>query len=164
MRAVALSSTRIQKRIAKDSIPLKVVMTYPKRSAFPLDWPALRIWTQAYERMDGKGFTGCALISHDLQVQYAHTGSAMVWELFDSTAYDEARFFAMVERGAKRAAEERALRTATGKSLAARTLDVARFRAHLTRKVEAEGPFRLPPRGFRIRFATELFALADRDS
>lgn len=159
MRAVALSSKDIQKKIIERFVPLKVVMTYPKMPAFPLDWPSMQSWRTAYERMDGKGFTGCAVVSSDLHVQYAHTGSAMVWELFDSIAYDEKKFSAMLDRAATRFEKERKL-LESDRTRGEKAVGLATMRAAMSRVVAAEGPFRTPPRGFHIGHALELFRLS----
>lgn len=112
MRAVALSDAEVQARIKRWFVPLKVVIDLGTKR-FPLDWPAMRGWSAVHDRMGGEkceGITLCSVVSPDLQVVYATTGSAMVWEMFDSIAYDATKFYAMLDGGARRARTEREIR------------------------------------------------------
>ena len=155
MRAVALSDKQIQQTVAESFVPLKVMMTYPPRmEAFPLDWPAMRRWQIAYKMTGGKGFTGCSVVSPDLKTEYGSTGSAMVWELFDSTAYDAKKFQAMLDQSIKFAAEERELRQSSTRRS---RLELAKFNAKV-RKANRSS-VRLPPKGFTADQARELFRL-----
>ena len=159
MRAVALADKAVQQNVAKSFIPLKLVIT-PRSPAFPLDWPAMAGWRFAYKLGEGDGFTGCSVVSPDLQLEYGNTGSAFIWEMFDSTAYDAQKFNAMLDRAAKRAAREREIRA--DKTLSGPELErqLASFRDEVRQALPKEGPFRLPPKGFTIQGAIDLFTLS----
>ena len=162
MRAVALADPAVQQRIAANFIPLKVTLK-PGAKELPLDWPALGRWRRAYALMGGessRGFTGCTVISPDLEVEYADTGGAMVWELFDSIAYDAQKFAVMLDRAQQHAAAEQQLRQQFAdkprqlqRKLRAqrRALGVERLRAF---------KLRMPPEGFTKAKAMELFRLS----
>lgn len=112
MRAVALADQSVQKKIGEAFIPLKVEIPFGTEK-FPLEWPALKMWRDTYVRMGGPettGLTACSVVSPDLQTEYGSTGSAMVWELFESTAYNADKFSAMLDRAKARAAEEQTIR------------------------------------------------------
>lgn len=159
IRAVALSDKTVQAKIAESFVPLKRVIPYPKTS-FPLDWPALAGWKASYAHMDGTGFTGCSVVSPDLKAEYGNTGSAFVWEMFDSTAYDTHKFAAMLDRAAQRWAREQDIRTDKKLGVGERDRKLARHRDDVGRAVAEEGRFRLPPKGFTIEGAIELFQLS----
>lgn len=157
MRAVALADKKVQETITKNFIPLKVVMTYPpKMEKFPLDWPALRNFQVGYRLTKGKGYTGCAVVSPDLNTQYGSTGSAMVWELMDSIAYDAGKFQKMLDQSTKFAAEEKSLKSSGGR------LQIARFRMKVRHANRAN--VRMPPSGFSADQARALVdALEKKD-
>ncbi|NNC89976.1 MAG: hypothetical protein HKN82_16080 [Akkermansiaceae bacterium] len=157
MRAVALADTKVQWIVKRNFIPVKLPID--PAEGFTSAWPALRGWATAYKFANGKGFTGCSVISPDLEFEYGHTGSAFIWEMFDSTAYSPRKFAAMLERSASRAEEERALRYQRGITPAERKLEVARLRKGLEQAVRREGQFHLPPRGFSLDQALELFRI-----
>ncbi|MEM7698683.1 MAG: hypothetical protein AAF236_09800 [Verrucomicrobiota bacterium] len=157
MRAVALGDETVQHKIAENFIPLKISME-PGAADFPLDWPAMEAWRVAYQRLGGEeseGFTCCSVVSPDLEVEYGNTGSAMVWELFDSIAYDPAKFAAMLDRAVERAEVERSLKASPGKGSPRWRI----ARARLVREVKREGRFRLPPPGFSVDNAKEIFEM-----
>lgn len=161
MRALALSDPYVQLKIRTHFVPLELPIE-PGTKEFPLDWPALTGWRIAYALLGGErndGFTGGSVVSPDLMVEYASTGSAMPWELFDSPAYDAEKMAALLSRGLQRAEEERALREDRSLSVAERTRRLAAFRRELSRKVGEEGRLRLPPPGFTLEGALELFRL-----
>ena len=159
MRAVALSDKAVQQKVARSFVPLKVVIPYPK-TKFPLDWPAVAHWRNSYALMDGTGFTGCSVVSPDLEVEYGNTGSAFIWEMFDSTAYDATKFTAMLDRAQERWARERALLVDTKLSEDERARRLASVRSEVRVAVGKESRFRLPPRGFTVQGAIELFELS----
>jgi hypothetical protein len=162
MRAVALSDKTVQKKVVKSFIPLKLAIK-PGTKEFPLDWPALQPWGVSYRLMGGEkneGFTGCSVVSPDLKVEYGNTGSALVWEMFDSTAYDADKFVAMLERADERRAREQAIRADATLSKAHKERRLASFRDDMRSAVAKEGRFRLPPKGFTIQGAVELFELS----
>lgn len=162
MRAVALSDPRVQEKIAKSFIPLKVVMPL-RTKAFPLDWPALLGWKIAFA-LDGgekcEGFTGCSIVSPDLKAEYANTGSAFVWELFDSSAYDAQKFGAMLDVAEERWKRESAIRAESVLSDMEREKKLAAYRDEVRSAVGKEGFPRLPPKGFTIQGGIELFELS----
>ena len=158
MRAVALSDRKIQQTVNESFIPLKVVMTYPpKMKAFPLDWPAMRSWRIAYSITSGQGFTGCSVVSPDLKTEYGSTGSAMVWEMFDSIAYDQKKFQAMLDRSIEHAKQETKIRDEAPNRVAME-FKLAGFRRRL--KETTRERIRLPPKGFTKEHAIELFELS----
>ena len=148
MRAVSLSDKKVQKLVAEKFVPVKVVIK--AGGGFPEVFPALDHWRNIYKVMGGEGFTGCVVASKDGEVRLADTGSAMVWELFDSTAYDAKKFEAMLQRGLKRQKEYDEI---------TKPFDRARFRWKVGSEVGKEGRFRLPPKGFTKEKAIELFTL-----
>ena len=80
--------------------------------------------------------------------------------MFDSTAYDAQKFNAMLDRAAMRASREREIRA--DKTLSGPELErqLASFRDEVRQAVPKEGPFRLPPKGFTIQGAIDLFTLS----
>jgi len=111
MRAVSLSDKTVQEKIEKSFIPLKIKISYGT-DKFPVDWPALKIWQDTYTRMGGPkttGITACSVVSPSLKVELGSTGSAFVWEMFDSIAYDAKKFADMLDRAVEREARERAI-------------------------------------------------------
>ena len=115
----------------------------------------------AYKFADGKGFTGCSVVSSDLEIEYANTGSARIWEMFESTAYDAGRFAEMLERASARLSEERSLKAQSRISALERKVEVHRFRQGIQRAVKSEGTLRLPPKGFSLELALELFEMVE---
>src|ERR1700676_3151383 len=159
MRAVALADQTVQDKVAKSFVPLKVAIK-PGTKAYPLDWPAMRPWRVAYVLMGGEhceGITGCSVVGPDLDVEYGNTGSAFVWEMFDSSAYDAQKFAAMLDRAAERWAREQEIRADKKLSGADRERQLASFRDDVHSAVAKEGRFHLPPSGFTIEGAVELF-------
>jgi hypothetical protein len=162
MRAVALSDKTVQDKVARHFVPLKLTIM-PGTKEFPLDWPALQGWKTSYGLMGGQkneGFTGCSVVSPDLQVEYGNTGSAFVWEMFDSTAYDATKFAAMLDRANARWAREQPIRADTTLSRAERERQLASLRSQVREAVGNEGRFHLPPKGFTVQDAVELFELS----
>ncbi len=162
MRAVSLSDEKVQEKIVKSFIPLKVAII-PRTEKFPLDWPALGHWAKSYRLMGGEkceGITGCSVVGPDLKVEYGCTGSAFVWEMFDSIAYDAEKFAAMLDRAAQRWDQEMSLRADKSLSFDERKRKLDLFHAKVRKDVGSEGRFRLPPRGFTIKGAIELFQMS----
>lgn len=155
MRAVALSNPEVQKLVAKNYVPLKLGFT--KMEGFPVDWPALQAWATAFKFSDGRCFTGCSVVSPDLEIQFGNTGSSMMWELFESTAYDAVKFRGMLQEALARGTEERILRTQGGVTELERRMELYRFRKGVKRVVLARGRFLLPPEGFSLEETLELF-------
>ena len=159
MRAVALADTKVQNKVEESFIPLKVVIPHGSK-AFPLDWPAMSQWKLVYQLMGGEncgGLTGCAVVSADKQTQYANTGSAFVWEIFESTAYDSQKFAAMLERGLQRANREQAIRTNTELTNEQRAKQLAEFHKEVRDELAKEGRGFGKPKGFTDFNALEIF-------
>ncbi len=155
MRTVCLSNEIVQEKVKASFIPLKVQIDRGT-AKFPLDWPALKKWKTTYALMGGSkatGITACVVVSSDLKLQLGSTGSAFVWELFDSIAYDPLKFTAMLDASLVRSAEYEKI-LSTGSTNAK---ELNRFRHELCQALQKEGRFHLPPRGFTIEGAKELF-------
>ena len=162
MRAVALADSAVQDKVAKSFIPLKIKIAHGT-DKFPVDWPALKTWQDTYQRMGGKkveGITACSVISPDLKVEYGSTGSAFVWEMFDSIAYDAKKFGAMLDRAEERCARAKEIRGDKNLSEKERETKLATFHTEVRRAMADEGRFRFPPTGFTIEGAKELFRLS----
>ena len=162
MRAVSLSDKIVQEKVEKSFIPLKVKISHGTEK-FPLDWPGLKNWSNIYKQMGGKkveGITACCVISPDSKVEYANTGSAFVWEMFDSTAYDAGKFAAMLDRAGERFQREKAIRADKKLSDKERDAALAKFHTEVRSAIDKEAQFRFPPRGFTIDGAKELFRLS----
>jgi hypothetical protein len=162
MRAVALSDKTVQEKVAKSFVPLKVVIPYGSKE-FPLDWESMNQWRLVYKLMGGEkatGLTGCAVVSSDGKVEYANTGSAFVWELFDSTAYDAEKFAAMLDRGADRASRERTIRNDAKLSDVECDKQLASFHKEVRAALAKEGKAFGKPKGFTDLHALELFYLS----
>lgn len=162
MRAVALADPEIQQWITNKTVPLKVRIE-PGTERFPLNWQAFIGWSIAYSITGGKdnqGFTGCSVVSPDKRMEYANTGSAMVWELFDSAAYDRVKFLSMLARGHKRHLEFLSIQQDSQLNIRQRNRKMTEFRVATQRLVAAEGRGQLPPKGFSIENAKELFRMS----
>ena len=162
MRAVSLSDKIVQEKVEKSFIPLKVKISHGTEK-FPLDWPGLKNWSNTYQLMGGKkvdGITACSVISPDTKVEYGNTGSAFVWEMFDSTAYDAGKFAAMLDRAGERFQREKSIRADKKLSDKERDAALAKFHREVRSAVDKEAQFRLPPRGFTVEGAKELFRLS----
>ena len=162
MRAVALSDSNVQDKVAKSFIPLKIKISYGAEK-FPVDWPGLKAWQDTYQLMGGKkvdGITACSVISPDLKVELGNTGSAFVWEMFDSIAYDAKKFAAMLDRSVERFHREKEIRADTSLSDKERVAKLASFHAEVRKAIASEAQFRFPPTGFTIEGAKELFRLS----
>lgn len=162
MRAVALSDKTVQAKIKEFFVPLKIVIE-PGTKEFPVDWPALSHWSKTYRKMGAEeceGITGCSVVSPDLEVEYANTGSAFVWEIFDSTAYDPVKFAAMLDRAQERFEAERGLLANEELRDGVKVRRLKHKRAQVAREIKREGRVRLPGRGFSKDGAVELFQLS----
>jgi hypothetical protein len=151
----------VQSSVIRLTVPLKVRIE-PGTKEFPLDWPAMSGWSFAYWILGGErnsGFTGCSVVSPDLTTELASTGSAHVWEIFDSPGYDPAKFLAMLERGFRRHEEYEAVLADPGLDGPARDRKLARLRESIRQQVGREGATRWPPKGFTIEKALELFRM-----
>ena len=142
-------------------MPLKVVIPHGAPD-FPLTWPALHSWALVHRLGGGaksQGLTGCSVVTPDGGFELASTGSAFVWEMFDSIAYDAARFGAMLEAAASRWQTEMAITSDAALAPPERRRRLAAHRAAIDRARAEEGRFRLPPRGFSVEGAARLFEM-----
>ena len=161
-RAVVLSDPRVRAAVEKDFVPFKLEIR-EGTDVFPSDWPAIRHWNWGYQLTGGeecRGITGCAAVSPDLEFEYADTGSCLVWELFDTAAYDAEKFLQMLADATRRFEQEQAIRAHATLADAERAAAVKAHRRAVRREVKKEGRFHLPPAGFTIEGAKELFRLS----
>lgn len=162
MRAVALADSDIQAKVEEKFVPLKISME-PGDDALPLDWPALQKWARSYSMMGSEnveGFTFCTVVSSDLETEYGGTGSAFVWELFDSVAYDAAKFSIMLDDALARAEREETILSNTSLTEVQRQRQLRFLRLRTKREVQRESRFQLPPQGFTVEGAKRLFELS----
>src|SRR5262249_29622688 len=149
-------------------IPLKVVIPQGTKD-FPAvgAWAPLLYWRITYQLLGGEkcaGWYGISVISPDLQTEYAQPGSGLAWHLFESTCYDARKFAAMLDRATDRAAQEQAIRADKTLSGAERDKRLARFRSDVRSAIAKETEVSLlPPRGFTLERAQELYKLAGED-
>lgn len=158
VRTHALSNSTVQSVIKSNYIPLKLKLQRGKD--FPVDWPALEKTATAFKFSNSRGFAGCAVVSHDLEVEYARTGTAQLWELSESPAYDPKKLAEMLERAASRVTEERSLRAQRGISDVERKAEIQRLRRGIGHAARSESPSHLPPRGYSLELALELYRMA----
>jgi len=162
MRTVSLSNTKVQKMINESFVPLKVPIDYGTED-FPLKWDAVQDWRQVYNLMGGprtKVFTACVVIDPQTKIQLGSTGSAMVWELFDSIAYDPDKFGSMLEKAQQRLQQLQAIASDPGLSEFQKRIQTGLLKRKLKEEIRKDGAFHLPPRGFSIKNATKLFQLS----
>ena len=162
MRTVSLSNKVVQEKVAQSFIPLKVRIDKGTEK-FPLDWPALKIWQDTYVNMGGPkatGITACTVVSPDLKVELGSTGSAFVWEMFDSIAYDAQKFATMLDNSLKRHQRDQDIRADKSLSDKEREAKLAAHYREVKKAVGEEGKFHFPPSGFTIEGAKDLFRLS----
>ncbi len=162
MRTVSLSNTKVQKIINESFIPLKVPIEYGTKD-FPLNWDAIQDWRQVYNLMGGprtKGFTACVAVDPQTKIQLGSTGSAMVWELFDSIAYDPEKFAAMLKKAQHRLEQLKAIASDPNLSEFQKRIQTGLLKRKLKEEIGKDGAFHLPPRGFSIKNATKLFRMS----
>lgn len=163
MRAVALSDKEIQSEINKNFIPLKLEV---KKGApeFPLDWAALSRWRTVYKfnlpgMEEKQGFTMCTVVTPDLEMELGSTGSAFIWEIFDSIAYDKDRFLTMIKDAHRFALEREKLLAAIGAGERASRFNYLRWKRKVEKRIRANGRVGLPPKGFTAENAKELLRM-----
>jgi hypothetical protein len=161
MRAVALADAGVRKTVRDKFIPLKVTIPHGSEK-FPLTWEAMEGWSGIYLLGGGKkvsGIMGCSVVTPDREHELASTGSAMVWEMFDTIAYDAKKFQSMLDAASERWAAEQAIRTDRKLSPDARAEALQQQRKAVDKARKEEGKFRLPPKGFTEQGAKELFGM-----
>ncbi|NIP92957.1 MAG: hypothetical protein GWO24_05640 [Akkermansiaceae bacterium] len=158
LRTHVLSDPAVLAFIKARCVPVKVKLAKDKE--FPLDWPALDRWVTTFKFRAGKGLAGCSVVSADLEIEYGNSGSANLWELFESRAYNSGSFAAMLEQAALRITEERSLRVQRGISDFERKMELRTFRRGVRKAVRSQHDSRLPPRGYSLERAMELQQMA----
>lgn len=163
MRAVALADKDIQTVINESFIPLKIEMKKGERE-FPLDWKALGRWRTNYAiNLTGdekQGFTMCAVVSPDLEMELGSTGSAFVWEMFTSIAYDKDKFLKMVKNAASLNRKRDQLLADIIAGTRGSRLNYTRWKMETNREIRAAGRISKPPEGFSKENALELFKMS----
>lgn len=162
MRTVSLSNPIVQEKVNSSFVPLKLQIDYGTEK-FPIDWPALKKWRIAYFFMGGKktkGITGCSVVSPDLKIELGNTGSAFVWEMFDSVAYDATKFATMLDNSIEFYERYQSIQDDTSIRRWKRRRLVSRLNRDVKKNNKAHGKFRLPPKGFTKENAIELFQLS----
>ena len=101
----------------------------------------------------------CTVVSPDLKMEYGNTGSAMVWEMFDSIAYNADKFNTMLDKAKQRFEAEKAIILNKKLSTSEKTKQISDLRKKVKKQVGEEGKFRMPPKGFSIKQALELFEM-----
>ena len=161
-RALVLSEEAVQKRLAEEFVPFRLEIKEGTAS-FPSDWRGLKHMKIPYQLVGGEdcqGITGLAVVSPDGQTLLAATDSCFVWELFDSSAYSPAMFGDVLDRGLKFHAEANAIAADETLSELERRRAMLRLRGRVKKANNANGGFRLPPKGFSVDGAKELFVMS----
>ena len=158
LRAHVLSDSKVMGVIKEACVPVKIQLK--KGQEYPIDWPALKKWATAYKFSNGRGFTGCSVVSSDLAVEYGNSGFARISEMLNSRAFDPKEFHGMLARAMDRVNEERSLRVQRGVSDDERKLEIERFRLGVTRAVQSESRRKFPPVGYSLEQALELYRMA----
>ncbi|MEO0478040.1 MAG: hypothetical protein AAF196_01035 [Planctomycetota bacterium] len=151
----------MQSKVATSFVPLEVAIE-PGTERLPLDWPALQGWRLAYRLMGGEdceGFTGCSVVTPDLKTQLGNTGSAMVWEMFDSIAYDAHRFDGMLDRAKDHWEDRQRIESDASLSWLQRYGQRRAWRSRVRKTLREAGRMRLPPKGFTKEGARVLFEM-----
>jgi hypothetical protein len=158
MRALTLTDAEVERKITSSFVPLKLAYTPDK--GFGVKWPALSRWETRFQFAGPDGSAGCAVINAELTMEFANSGSSLISELFDSTAYDSRKFSGMLSRGYQRWREDRIVSAEGGLSENERDDEVLRYRAGVAFDVAREGEMRIPPKGYSLGKAVELFRMA----
>lgn len=158
LRTYSLADDKIVGLVKAYCVPVKVPLK--RGENFPLDWPALKKWATAFRFSNGRGFAGCSLVSSDLALEYGNSGSAQIPQMLESPAFSPVRVHDMLVRGMERLTEERSLRVERRISELERKREIARFRTGVTRAVQMENRRSLPPAGYSLEQALELYRMA----
>ena len=158
LRAHGLSDSKVIELVKAHCVPVKIQLK--KGQDYPIEWPALKKWATAYKFTNGRGFTGCSVVSPDLAIEYGNSGSARISEMLESPAFDPKEVLAMLARAMDRVNEERSIRVQRSISDDERKLEIVRFRKGVTRVVQSEGRRKLPPEGYSLEQALELYRMA----
>ena len=158
LRVHSLADAKVMALVKSQCVPVKVPLK--KGEDFPLDWPALKKWATAFKFSNERGFTGCSLVSSDLAIEYGNSGSARISEMLETPAFSPRQVHGMLVRGMERLTEERSLRVERRISDFERKREIARLRSGVTRAVQMESRRKLPPRGYSLEQALELYLMA----
>ena len=158
MRTFSLSDSKVIELIKSQCVPVKIQLR--QGQDYPLDWPALKKWRTAYKFSNGRGFAGCSVVSPDLAIEFGNSGSARISEMLGAPAFDPKEFLGMLVRAMERVNEERSIRVQSRISEEERKLELERFRKGVTRAVQSEGRRGLPPEGYSLEQAIELYRMA----
>lgn len=162
MRSVSLSNSVVQNKIRESFIPLKLEIEYGTEK-FPLKWPALKNWRNAYLFMGGKkvkGITGCCVVTPDQEIILGHTGSAYVWELFESVAYDATKFATMLDNSLIHFQKYEVIVNDPQLGKWKRKRLLRKLKADVKKSSQRSLWSHLPPKGFSVKNAKELFILS----
>jgi len=158
LRTHALSDPKIIEMVKARCVPMKIRLK--KGEDYPVDWPALKHWATAFKFSNQRGFAGCSVVSSDLTIEFGNSGSARIFELLSSPAFDPEEVLGMLKRAMERVNEERSILVQRGISNEEREAEILRFRKGVTRAVRSEGRRRLPPGGYSLEQALELYRMA----
>ena len=158
LRTHVLSEPKIIEMVKARCIPMKIRLE--KGEDYPVDWPALKHWATAFKFSNERGFAGCSVISSDLAIEFGNSGSARIYELLSSPAFDSEAILGMLKRAMERVNEERSILVQRGISNEERRAEILRFRKGVTRAVRSEGRRNLPPAGYSLEQALELYRVA----
>lgn len=101
----------------------------------------------------------CTVVTPDLKMELGNTGSAFVWELFDSIAYDSDRFLKMVNDANRRHIErEKHLATIASGERGGR-LRHLQWKRSVEKEIRVQGRLGIPPKGFTANKAKKLFEM-----
>lgn len=159
LRGLSLSDSTVLSLIKTHFIPVKLKLE--KGKPFPVTWPALERWANAYKFSNEHGFAGCSVVSPDLYLEYANSGPATIGRMLGATAFDPKAFADMLERAEERVTEERSLKVQRRVSDYERKMEVHRFREGVSRAVRSEGGSRLPPKGYTLDGKLELYRMLE---
>ena len=158
IRSLTLPDPEVERKITGSFVPLKLV--YRPGKGFGVGWPVLQKWENRFKFAGSDGAAGCSVINADLTMEFANSGSSLISELFDSTAYDKRKFSRMLSRGYQRWKEDGIIRREGGLSVKEVADEVARHRSGVAFEVTREAEMRIPPKGYSLEKAVELFEMA----
>lgn len=158
MRALTLIDPEVERKITSSFVPLK--LPYNAEKGFEVHWPVLKKWETRFKFTGPDGSAGCAIVNVDLSMEFANSGSSMISELFTSPAYDRRQFSRMLSRGYQRWKEDGIVSREGGLSANEREDEIQNYRAGVAFDVNREEEMRIPPKGYSLANALELFRLA----
>ena len=160
LRTHALSDLKVAYLVNTKCVPVKIPLKTGKGQKFPVDWPALKKWSAGFKYSNARGFTGCSVVSYDHAIEYGNSGSAKLSEILETPAFQSKEVQKMLERALLRVSEERSLVVQRGIREVERKREIQNFRLGVTRAVQSESRTKLPPRGYSLEQALELYQIA----